>query len=129
MLSLFCFIIRFVPFKRMSRFYTKWSCIIKSLLFVTLDILPQSLVSKYLRALKMYFSPRKIHIFVTSFSYSTLLIGAIQKCKYGNSGETADIIPSFVHECQTLPLQLQLVVTRCLHRRLNTVCIQFSVTS
>jgi hypothetical protein len=86
-------------------------------------------VIKHLTALKMYFAPCKVHIFVTLFSYSTLLTRGIEKWKYGNSGETAEKIPSFVHECQTLPLQLWLVTTRRLYRSFNTVCIQFSVTS
>jgi hypothetical protein len=80
----------------------------------------------------MYFSAGKVHIFVTPFSYSTLLTGGIEKW---NSGDTGEKIPCFVHECQTFPLQLQeniflsMVATRHLYRSLDTVCIQFSVTS
>jgi hypothetical protein len=69
----------------------------------------------------MYLLRLKIHIFVKSSNYSTLLTRGIQKCKYGNSGETPEKIPSFVYECQTLPLQLQLAATRCLHRSLTLI--------
>jgi hypothetical protein len=61
-------------------------------------------VIKHLGALKVYFSARKVHIFVSPFSYSTLLTGGIEKW---NSGDTGEKMPSFVHECQTFPLQLR----------------------
>jgi hypothetical protein len=64
-------------------------------------------VIKHLGTLKMYFSARKIHIFVTPLSYSTMLTRRREKWKYGNSGETGKKIPCLLHESQTLPLQLQ----------------------
>lgn len=59
------YIIQFVLYKRMSGFFTKWFCIIKSLLLITLDIFPQSLVSSNTWVLKMYSSAHKIYIIVT----------------------------------------------------------------
>jgi hypothetical protein len=35
------------------------------------------------------------------------LTRAIEKWKYGHSGETGEKIPYFIHQCQALPLQLQ----------------------
>jgi hypothetical protein len=65
MLSSFVFMVQFVLHERVSHFFTMWFCIIKSLLLVTLDIFtPMSGVIKHLGALKMYFSPHKIHIFL-----------------------------------------------------------------
>jgi hypothetical protein len=72
-------------------------------------------VIKHLAGPKVYFSPCKIHIFVTPFSYLTLLTRGIEKWKYGYWGGTAEKMPSLLHECKTLPLQLQLVTTRHLH--------------
>jgi hypothetical protein len=49
-----------------------------------------------------FYSVCKVHIFATSFSYSTLLTRDFEKWKYGSLGETGEEIVRFITSAPSL---------------------------
>jgi hypothetical protein len=100
---LFLCIIQFIRYKRVSRFFMNWFYYKIIAVCNTWHSFAVSGVIKHLGALKYIFLLVKLTFFTLQLlDYVTR---RIEKWKFGNSGETAENI-FFVHECQTLPLQL-----------------------